>query len=211
MNLQMTGLLSQLGSPSILGINNNRNLSHTSRLGTATANRFGKIIKQQQINNIRQEIYDKFQISIGSSNGSFSCYIPSETLYRMSTDSQLREKIYTQLETCSSDQFQESLSQLNPSLKSYRLDFNEKGNMTVTLSTATTPSTVGNLYNPLLYNQASGINYHNNLLSASSSWLPYQSLLLSGYGSSMANPFLAGLGYSSAGYGASGLFYNHLL
>lgn len=42
---------------------------------------------------------------MGAANGYFECYIPSDVLYKMNTDTALRQKVYDMLADYSSDKF----------------------------------------------------------------------------------------------------------
>ena len=54
-------------------------------------------LREQQINCVKEDIYNKFHIDVGAANGYFECYIPSDVLYRMNTDTVLRQKVYDML------------------------------------------------------------------------------------------------------------------
>lgn len=43
-------------------------------------------LREQQINCVKEDIYNKFHIDVGAANGYFECYIPSDVLYRMNTE-----------------------------------------------------------------------------------------------------------------------------
>ena len=62
-------------------------------------------LREQQINCVKEDIYNKFHIDVGAANGYFECYIPSDVLYRMNTDTVLRQKVYDMLADYSSDKF----------------------------------------------------------------------------------------------------------
>lgn len=59
-------------------------------------------LREQQINCVKEDIYNKFHIDVGAANGYFECYIPSDVLYRMNTDTALRQKVYDMLADYSS-------------------------------------------------------------------------------------------------------------
>lgn len=54
---------------------------------------------------------------MGAANGYFECYIPSDVLYRMNTDTVLRQKVYDMLADYSSDKFKLTMQTLNPPVK----------------------------------------------------------------------------------------------
>lgn len=49
-------------------------------------------LREQQINCVKEDIYNKFHIDVGAANGYFECYIPSDVLYKMNTDTALRQE-----------------------------------------------------------------------------------------------------------------------
>ena len=74
-------------------------------------------LREQQINCVKEDIYNKFHIDVGAANGYFECYIPSDVLYRMNTDTALRQKVYDMLAEYSSDKFKLTMQTLNPPVK----------------------------------------------------------------------------------------------
>ena len=78
-------------------------------------------------------IYNKFHIDVGAANGYFECYIPSDVLYRMNTDTVLRQKVYDMLADYSSDKFKLTMQTLNPPVKKCTLVFDDNGEGVATL------------------------------------------------------------------------------
>lgn len=132
---------------------------------------FNGILKEQRINNVKKEIYQKFQISVGSSNGEFECYIPSDVLYGMSTNSKLKEKVYNTLEDYSGEKFKQSIQGLNPPVKKCTLIFDESGDVTATLEAKVESETSNSKssYINTLFGQSSRILYPYTMLSGSNS------------------------------------------
>ena len=58
-------------------------------------------------------------------NGYFECYIPSDVLYKMNTDTALRQKVYDMLADYSSDKFKLTMQTLNPPVKKCTLVFDD--------------------------------------------------------------------------------------
>ncbi len=153
--MQITGLLNQLQA-----------VEHTgkARRGSSVqgAETFGNTLQQRRINRVKEEIYDQFQISVGTYGKEFSCYIPSEVLYKMSCNAEMREKVYEQLESYSPDNYQASVAGLKPPVKKCTLIFDEGGNATATLEAAsdeTSSSTANSLYQSYLRRQAAMLPY----------------------------------------------------
>ena len=55
--------------------------------------KFSDQLGTTEVNNIVNEIYDKFGINVGVSNSRFECFIPGDVLYRMNTQSRAIEEI----------------------------------------------------------------------------------------------------------------------
>ena len=68
--------------------------------------KFSDQLGTTEVNNIVKEIYNKFGINVGVSNSRFECFIPGDVLYRMNTDSALKNKVYAMLADYSSSEFQ---------------------------------------------------------------------------------------------------------
>lgn len=90
-------------------------------------------LREQQINCVKEDIYNKFHIDVGAANGYFECYIPSDVLYRMNTDTVLRQKVYDMLADYSSDKFKLTMQTLNPPVKKCTLVFDDNGEVVATL------------------------------------------------------------------------------
>ena len=84
-------------------------------------------LREQQINCVKEDIYNKFHIDVGAANGYFECYIPSDVLYKMNTDTALRQKVYDMLADYSSDKFKLTMQTLNPPVKKCTLVFDDNG------------------------------------------------------------------------------------
>lgn len=70
---------------------------------------------------------------MGAANGYFECYIPSDVLYKMNTDTVLRQKVYDMLADYSSDKFKLTMRTLNPPVKKCTLVFDDNGEIVATL------------------------------------------------------------------------------
>lgn len=90
-------------------------------------------LREQQINCVKEDIYNKFHIDVGAANGYFECYIPSDVLYKMNTDTALRQKVYDMLADYSSDKFKLTMQTLNPPVKKCTLVFDDNGEIVATL------------------------------------------------------------------------------
>lgn len=95
--------------------------------------KFSDQLGTTEVNNIVNEIYDKFGINVGVSNSRFECFIPGDVLYRMNTDSALKNKVYAMLADYSSSEFQTTMQTLNPPVKKCTLIFDENGDVVATL------------------------------------------------------------------------------
>ena len=91
--------------------------------------KFSDQLGTTEVNNIVNEIYDKFGINVGVSNSRFECFIPGDVLYRMNTDSALKNKVYAMLADYSSSEFQTTMQTLNPPVKKCTLIFDENGDV----------------------------------------------------------------------------------
>ena len=94
---------------------------------------FGRTLREQQINCVKEDIYNKFHIDVGAANGYFECYISSDVLYRMNTDTALKQKVYDMLADYSSDKFKLTMQTLNPPVKKCTLVFDDNGEVVATL------------------------------------------------------------------------------
>ncbi len=193
--MQVTNLVNQLSTASIA--NGTKRVGRTSQ----AASTFNQTLQQKRINQVKQEIYDKFQISVGSYGKSFSCYMPSSLLQKMSVNPQLKEKVYEQLESYTPENLQASVAGLNPPVKKCTLIFDEGGDAAATLEAASSKQDLNSSANSL---------YQNYLLQRTS-LLSYPSSLYSGYGLNSLYG-LGGYPYSvSSLYGAGSLYNNSSL
>ena len=94
---------------------------------------FSGTIKENEVNYIKVDIYDKFGVNINKSNSSFECYIPGDVLYKMNKDTALRKKIYDMLADYTSTKFQRARKALNPPVKKCTLVFDKNGDVVATL------------------------------------------------------------------------------
>lgn len=132
-----------------------------------TGTSFGNALQNQMVNRMKQEIYNQFQINVGSYSDHFSCYIPSDVLCRMNTDKALKEKVFNMLEKYSGEEFKESIMGQEPSVKKCTLTFDEEGEVTVTLKTddkqSQTDQNARLLYQKYFMQQAALMSYRTSL------------------------------------------------
>ena len=86
MDIQALGMLSN-----ITAIVQKQNVN-TIENDINVENDFCGTLREQQINCVKEDIYNKFHIDVGAANGYFECYIPSDVLYKMNTDTALRQQ-----------------------------------------------------------------------------------------------------------------------
>ena len=60
-------------------------------------NNFNDFYKETAIENVKADIYNKFNVKVNVSDSKTECTIPRDVLYKMNSDAALREKIYTVL------------------------------------------------------------------------------------------------------------------
>lgn len=137
-----------------------------------TSMSFGTILKSQMVNQIKQEIYNRFQVEVGGDGDDFKLYIPSETLYQMNTNSTLKEKVFHMLEKYSGEEFKNSIMGEESAIKNCTLTFDEEGDMTATLKTGTEKQSTTDQSTTLLYQK---------LLMQQAALMPYQTNLYTGY------------------------------
>ena len=188
--MQVAQIWNQLSTPSLAV-----GMGRASRYMQTGSTAFNKALKERQINQVKQEIYEKFQITVGSYGKSFSCYIPANVLYQISYNPQMKEKVYEQLESYSPENYQESIAGLNPPVKRCTLIFDEGGDAAATLEAAASEAD--------LANTSSGSAYLS-YLRGQSAMLPYS---LTAYGSNGLGS-LYGLSslYGGSGYNLSSLY-----
>ena len=127
MDIQALGMLSN-----IIAIEQKQNVN-TIEGDINVEKDFYGTLREQQINCVKEDIYNKFHIDVGAANGYFECYIPSDVLYRMNTDTVLRQKVYDMLADYSSDKFKLTMQTLNPPVKKCTLVFDDNGEVVATL------------------------------------------------------------------------------
>lgn len=127
---------------------------------------FGSALQNQLANRMKKEIYDQFQISVGSYSNHYSCYIPSDVLCRMNADKALKEKVFNMLEKYSGEEFKESMMGQGAA-KKCTLTFDEEGEVTVTLKTGEKQSLSDEsarlLYQKYFMQQAALLSYRTNM------------------------------------------------
>ncbi|AOT72298.1 hypothetical protein [Geosporobacter ferrireducens] len=94
---------------------------------------FGKALREKQIDSIKEDIFNRFNINVGAMSGKVECHIPEDVLYRMNTDTALKKKVYDMLSDYSSDKFKMTMQTLNPPVKKCILIFDDTGEVTATL------------------------------------------------------------------------------
>ena len=90
-------------------------------------NNFNDFYKETAIENVKADIYNKFNIKVNVSDSKTECTIPRDVLYKMNSDTVLREKIYTVL--ADYKKTQSMLAGFYPPVKKYTLAFDEQGNV----------------------------------------------------------------------------------
>ena len=125
MDIQVLGILSNI-TASVQNVN-------TIEGDINVEKGFGRTLREQQINCVKEDIYNKFHIDVGAANGYFECYISSDVLYRMNTDTALKQKVYDILADYSSDKFKLTMQTLNPPVKKCTLVFDDNGEVVATL------------------------------------------------------------------------------
>ena len=125
MDIQVLGILSNI-TASVQNVN-------TIEGDINVEKGFGRTLREQQINCVKEDIYNKFHIDVGAANGYFECYISSDVLYRMNTDTALKQKVYDMLADYSSDKFKLTMQTLNPPVKKCTLVFDDNGEVVATL------------------------------------------------------------------------------
>ena len=131
---------------------------------------FYNLLQSQQVNGMKQEIYNQFGIEVGDYSDNFGCYIPSEVLYRMNLDTDLKEKVFGAIEKYSGEEFRKSITGQGPAVSKCTLVFDENGDMTATLETGKAKRNAGKqntnlLYQNFLMQQAARMSYQTNLYS----------------------------------------------
>ena len=118
MDIGTTGILSLL-------FNNMVNDGNTITESVTADNSFNDFYKETAIENVKADIYNKFNIKVFDSKT--ECTIPRDVLYQMNSDAALREKIYTVL--ADYKKTKSMLAGFNPPVKKYTLAFDEQGNV----------------------------------------------------------------------------------
>lgn len=120
MDMGTTGILSPLFNNVVNGDNT------MTELATAD-NHFNDFYKETAIENVKTDIYNKFNVKVNVSDSKTECTIPRDVLYKMNSDTVLREKIYTVL--ADYKKTQSMLVGFYPPVKKYTLAFDEQGNV----------------------------------------------------------------------------------
>lgn len=92
-----------------------------------TDNHFNELLKEAAVENVKTDIYHKFNIKVNASDNREECTIPREVLYRMNSDTALREKVYTVLDDYKNTKA--TLAGYYPPVKKYTLTFDAQGNV----------------------------------------------------------------------------------
>ena len=72
------------------GINNDKAMAEPVRAN----DNFNLLLEETAIENVKTDIYNKFNIKVNMPDGREDCTIPRSVLYKMNSDAALREKIY---------------------------------------------------------------------------------------------------------------------
>ncbi len=120
MDIGTTGILSLL-------FNNMVNDGNTITESVTADNSFNDFYKETAIENVKADIYNKFNIKVNVFDSKTECTIPRDVLYQMNSDAALREKIYTVL--ADYKKTKSMLAGFNPPVKKYTLAFDEQGNV----------------------------------------------------------------------------------
>lgn len=120
MDIGTTGILSSL-------FNNMVNDGNTITESVTADNSFNDFYKETAIENVKADIYNKFNIKVNVFDSKTECTIPRDVLYQMNSDAALREKIYTVL--ADYKKTKSMLAGFNPPVKKYTLAFDEQGNV----------------------------------------------------------------------------------
>lgn len=105
------------------GINGDKTMAESVRAD----DNFNILMEETAIENVKTDIYSKFNIKINVHDGREDCTIPRSVLYKMSSDAALREKIYAVLADYKNTK--STLAGYYPPVKKYTLAFDEKGNV----------------------------------------------------------------------------------
>lgn len=95
------------------------------------SNRIGETfsvqLKEASVENIKSEIYKKFGVNVNTTDHHEECFIPNEVLYRMNSDTALREKVFSVL--ADHRDAKRALAGYDPPVKKYTLIFNKNGDV----------------------------------------------------------------------------------
>lgn len=105
------------------GINSDKTMAESVRAD----DNFNIILEETAIENVKTDIYNKFNIKVNMPDGREDCTIPRSVLYKMNSDAALREKIYEVLADYKNTK--STLAGYYPPVKKYTLAFDEKGNV----------------------------------------------------------------------------------
>lgn len=107
--------------------NNGINSDKTMAESVGANDNFNFLLEETAIENVKTDIYNKFNIKVNMPDGREDCTIPRSVLYKMNSDAALREKIYEVLADYKNTK--STLAGYYPPVKKYTLAFDEKGNV----------------------------------------------------------------------------------
>ncbi len=107
--------------------NNGINSDKTMAESVGANDNFNLLLEETAIENVKTDIYNKFNIKVNMPDGREDCTIPRSVLYKMNSDAALREKIYAVLADYKNTK--STLAGYYPPVKKYTLAFDEKGNV----------------------------------------------------------------------------------
>lgn len=107
--------------------NNGINSDKTMAESVGANDNFNLLLEETAIENVKTDIYNKFNIKVNVPDGREDCTIPRSVLYKMNSDAALREKIYAVLADYKNTK--SMLAGYYPPVKKYTLAFDEKGNV----------------------------------------------------------------------------------
>ena len=88
---------------------------------------FSVQLKEASVENIKTEIYKKFGVNVNTTDHHEECFIPNEVLYRLNSDTALREKVFSVL--ADHRDAKRALAGYDPPVKKYTLIFNKNGDV----------------------------------------------------------------------------------
>lgn len=84
-------------------------------------------LKAAAIENVKTEIYKKFGVNVNTTNNNEECLIPIDVLYRMNSDTRLKEKVFAVLADHRNAKC--TLAGYEPSVRKYTLIFDRNGDV----------------------------------------------------------------------------------